>query len=71
MESQNKQIRKYLEAGYILTPLDALYKFNCFRLSARIYDLRRKGLHIMARTKAITSGGKTKHISEYYVPKKS
>ena len=69
MEAQNKMIRQYLEKGHRLTPLDALYRFSCFRLSARIYDLRRQGMTIRMRTKAIISGGKTKHIAEYYAPK--
>lgn len=47
MESQNKEIRSYLESGNSLTPLEALSKFNCFRLGARIHDLKHKfGLNI-------------------------
>ena len=69
MEAQNKLIRQYLESGKVITPLEALHLYNCFRLSARIYDLRRQGMTIRSRTKAIISGGKTKHISEYYAPK--
>ena len=47
MESQNKEIRKYLESGNSLTPLDALSLFGCFRLGARIHDLKHKfGLNI-------------------------
>ena len=69
METQNKQIRQYLESGRVISPLDALYKFGCFRLSARIYDLRHEGMRIMARTRRIISGGKPKHITEYYVKK--
>lgn len=71
-ESQNKRIRKYLESGKSLTPLDALYQFGCFRLSARIYDLRDQGLRIKAETKEITSpavyGGK-KHFTQYSLSK--
>ena len=67
MESQNEQIRKYLESGKSLTPLDALYQFGCFRLGARIYDLRKQGMTIKARTVQITSAGKKKHITKYSV----
>jgi len=69
MESQNELIRKWLESGKRITPLEALHEFSCFRLSARIYDLRQKGMRILARTKPIMAGGKTKYITEYNVTK--
>jgi len=65
METQNKRIEKYLLSGRTLTSLDALYKFSCFRLSARIWDLKRQGLDIESRTKKITSDGKQKIVVEY------
>ena len=65
METQNKRIEKYLLSGRTLTPLDALYEFSCFRLSARIWDLKRQGLDIESRTKKITSDGKQKVVVEY------
>lgn len=49
-ESQNKAIRAALEAGESITPIDALSRFNCFRLGARIYDLRRAGMKIVTET---------------------
>jgi hypothetical protein len=39
-------IRSFLLEGNSLTPLDALEKFGCFRLAARIDDLRQEGLDI-------------------------
>lgn len=38
-QSQNAAIRRHLEAGNSITPLEALDKFNCLRLGARIYNL--------------------------------
>lgn len=38
--SQSAQIRAALLAGETLTPLDALRRFGCFRLGARIWELR-------------------------------
>jgi hypothetical protein len=68
IESQNKEIRKYLESGHKITSLDALYKFGCFRLGARIYDLRKQGLHIISKTVEVISpsvyNGR-KHFTEY------
>ena len=54
-ESQNLQIRRYLESGHSITPLDALYQFGCFRLGARIYDLKRQGMLIVSEMIEITS----------------
>jgi hypothetical protein len=55
IESQNKRIAAHLKSGRSLTPLDALYQFGCFRLGARIYDLRRQGMKIKAEMIEITS----------------
>jgi hypothetical protein len=59
--SQNNQILEYLKSGKKLTPLTALKKFGCFRLSARILDLRQEGHAII--TENVTRKGKT--FAEY------
>ena len=41
--TQTQRILIYLKTGKSLTPLEALNKFGCFRLAARIADLRRDG----------------------------
>ena len=46
MNNQNAVILKYLRAGNAITGLDALNLFNCFRLAARVHDLRGKGFII-------------------------
>lgn len=43
---QNKQILAYLKAGNRITPIEALERFGCFRLAARIHDLRQSGHQI-------------------------
>ena len=43
IEAQTIQILKYLKDGNSITPLEALYKFGCMRLGARIYDLKQEG----------------------------
>ena len=55
--TQNQQIAKYLNNGKAITPIQALNKFNCFRLAARISDLRNDGMLI--RTKIVTKEGKS------------
>jgi len=56
MKTQKQQIEAYLTKGKSITPMDALTKFGCFRLAARIADLRNDGLNIA--TKIITKKGK-------------
>ena len=55
--TQNQQIKGYLENGKSITPIEALNKFGCFRLAARISDLRNEGLNIA--TKIVTKKGKS------------
>lgn len=55
--TQNQQIKSYLKKGKSITPIQALNKFGCFRLAARISDLRNDGLNIA--TKIVTKDGKT------------
>ena len=59
--TQNQQILDYLKSGKTITPLTALKKFGCFRLSARIFNLREQGNAII--TNNITRKGKT--FAEY------
>ena len=42
-ETQNQQVLSYLKTGKVITPLDALNMFGCFRLAARVYELRTRG----------------------------
>jgi len=57
MKSQNQKILSYLKSGKDLSPITALNKFGCFRLAARISDLRNQGHTIW--TNYITKGNKT------------
>ena len=41
--TQTHQILAALKAGQHITPIDALRDFSCFRLGARIYDLKQAG----------------------------
>jgi len=54
--NQTDLIRTALLSGRELTPLDALNEFGCFRLAARIKDLRAEGLDI--ETVSETRNGK-------------
>jgi hypothetical protein len=41
--SQTNQILSHLKRGWSITALDALKKYGCFRLAARIRDIRDMG----------------------------
>lgn len=67
-ESQNVSIARYLEEGGSLTPLEALDLFGCFRLAARIGELRGQGMNIERRDiPVMNSKGRTVYIGEYYL----
>jgi hypothetical protein len=55
MESQCNQIKAHLQSGRSITALDALYMYGCFRLGARIYNLKQQGLKIKTEMIEITS----------------
>lgn len=63
--SQTTQILDMLKHGPV-TALDALNKAGCFRLAARIRELRQQGHHI--ETKAVEINGK--HIAQYLLKEK-
>lgn len=65
-ESQNVAIARYLEAGGRLTPTDALNLFGCFRLAARIGELRQKGMKIRrVDVNVLNKKGRKIHVGEY------
>lgn len=63
IESQNKQIKAWLESGRSITPIEALVKFSCMRLGSRIFDLRESGMPI--KTEMIEKNGK--RFAKYYL----
>ena len=60
-KSQKENILEYLELGNKITPLEALYQFGSFRLSAIIFELRQEGFNIITHNKTVD--GKT--FAEY------
>lgn len=57
MKNTTDKIRAWLLQGYKLTPLQALQKWGCMRLGARIHELRQEGMDIT--TTRVTVNGKT------------
>jgi hypothetical protein len=60
--TQSDQILSYLKLGRSLTPISALDKFGCFRLAARVNQLRNQGHQI--RTRMVTIG-KSVRVASY------
>ena len=54
--SQSKLILAHLKTGATLNPLQALAKFGCYRLGARIYDLRQAGYNITTERREAPNG---------------
>ena len=59
--TQNQQILKHLNRGWKITPLQALNKYGCLRLAARIKELKELGHKITK--KMVSRNGKT--FAEY------
>jgi hypothetical protein len=62
--SQNTAILMHLKSGRFITPLQALDQFGCFRLAARIKELKESG-HRIASSKVQVSDGK--YVSQYWM----
>lgn len=58
---QKDAILAALRAGDRLTPLDALYKFGCNRLAARVWELKLEGHPVTSRL--VKRGGA--EVAEY------
>jgi hypothetical protein len=64
-DSQNALIKGWLLNGHSITTLDALTMFGCFRLSARISNLKDQGMNIMTEMVEVND----KRIAKYYLAK--
>lgn len=65
-DTQNFMLLKYLKEHGSITPIDAWFDLGIYRTSARIHDLREKGVNI--RTVIIektTPEGDTKRYAKY------
>jgi hypothetical protein len=62
--TQAGRILAHLRAGNRLTALEALERFQCFRLAARIHELRAQHWDIKERTVETPSG---KRVAEYWL----
>jgi len=63
-ETQNSRVLDHLKCGNTITPLDALELFGCFRLGARIFELRQEGHQI---EKTMVTNDEGNKYAEYWL----
>ena len=61
--SQTEWLRVQLLLGRKITPMDSLKEAGCFRLAARVQELRREGLAVQSRMVQRN----TKRFAEYWI----
>jgi len=69
MMTQTQMILADLLAGKRITALDALRDYGCFRLGARIWDIKELGYDV--KTEMIETPMHKKRIARYYIDVKA
>ena len=68
MMTQNEMILNHLRENRSITPLEALHKYGCMRLGARVYDLKRMGFKIRKTVEVRkNAAGQEKHYARYWM----
>jgi len=62
--SQKQRILQWMLEGNTITPLEALNKFGCLRLGARIADIKEMGYLVQSR---FVSTPTQKKVKQYYL----
>ena len=63
-QSQASRILAYMQQGNRITGIEALELFGCFRLPARIADIRDRGYEIKSETITLRNG---KRVKDYWM----
>lgn len=56
--SQTREILRHLAKGRTLTPIEALDRFRCFRLAARIAEIRAQGHNVKTEWLRVKGGAR-------------
>ena len=69
--SQERKILNYMLRGNHITGIEALEFFGCFRLPARIADIRKRGFTVNSQSITLKNGKRVKDywIEDKYEPK--
>jgi hypothetical protein len=66
--TQSESVLHYIREYGDITPMDALTQLGCFRLSARIHELRKLGYNIESEVEHnLNSQGKRCHYKRYFM----
>lgn len=68
MPSQEDQIYFHLKKHGKIDAMEALTKYNCFRLSARIFDLKQQNINIETNNVTLKNG---KRVAQYKLIKEA
>lgn len=63
--TQAECILAHMRGGKSITPLEALRLYGCFRLGARIYDLKHEGIDV--KSEIVRDPVTKKHFSRYWL----
>lgn len=63
-DTQANAILKHMQDGNGITPMDVLELCGCFRLSARIADLKKRGYEIITEKVKVDGG---KYVARYHL----
>ena len=63
-QSQESKILDHMLRGHRITGIDALVNFNCFRLPARIADIRKRGFTVQSEFITTNTG---KRVKAYWI----
>lgn len=63
-DTQANAILKHMQDGNGITPMDALELCGCFRLNARIADLKKRGYEIITEKVKVDGG---KYVARYHL----
>lgn len=65
MKTQNNLILTHLKNGLSINPIQALKNYGCFRLGARIYDLKRQNPDLNIVSERTEKKGK--YFATYFI----
>ena len=61
------KVLSHLKSGKSITPLEALREYGCFRLGARIYDLKKDGHPIQKKMVKKHGPNGVSRVAEYWM----
>jgi len=66
-KTQTRQVYQHLQEHGSITPLQALSLYGCFRLGARIWDLRKSGVQIKTIIVPVCTKAGVSKVAKYVI----